>query len=154
MQFDPTNWQTWDQIANHPIFTERKTQIHEWSYDPTKYSPLADYSGSISDHYLPFDPPQPKIVNDAAALLDITNLADVCRLIKEIYGIIAYEIVVLDDFTVYVWVKHDLIEIEVYPVHFDNDYKLLLFAKKPVEIEEERFRWPRELVDFIPHKNA
>jgi len=102
--------------------------------------------------YVHVDPAPSTEAQRAIATRDIVNLADACQKIIELYGPTAHEIVVLDDFTVFVWLKNVRFSITIYPLQLDGDYKLMLFADSPVEIDEFRCKTVDELVESITRR--
>ena len=72
------------------------------------------------------------------AAQDIVNLAESCERIIKLYGDTSHEMVILDDFTVFVWLKNERFSLEIYPLQLDGQYKLMLFAKPPLDIDELR----------------
>ncbi len=149
MTFKPTDWRTWNRLDDHPIFGQEKSLIAKWSNDPSQYCELNTYSRFMPEWYIHVDPQPPVAVQRAIATRDITNLADACKSIVERYGNSAHEIVVLDDFTVFVWLKNNRFSITIYPLQLDEEYKLMLFAESPVKINELRCKDVNDLVDSI-----
>ena len=118
MTLDPTDYTTWTAFSAHPIFGDSKARITEWSHDPSCYSDLDDYGQFIPEHYVHVDPAPPVREQLQAADRDIANLASTCAQIEQTFGPIKYEMVILDDFTIYVWVRHARFVVEIYPNNF------------------------------------
>lgn len=146
--FDPTDWQTWTRLDDHPIFGLDKARISTWSHDPSQYCDLDNYTRFDHECYVHIDPPPPADTQRAIATRDTRNLADVCRQITERYGETTHEIVILDDFTVFIWLKNNHFSITIYPLQLDG-FNLMLFAESPLDIDELRCRNVNELVDSI-----
>lgn len=140
MPFDPTDHSTWTTFSDHPIFGETKSVIAEWSLDPSQYCDLGNYGHFMPEWYVHFDPPPSKEEQLRIANRDILNLSSVCAALKKAFGRIEYELVILDDFTVYVWVKNPDFTVEIYPNH-DSERKgiVQLFAETLNDVIEEYY---------------
>ena len=99
--------------------------------------------------YVHVDPSPSVETQRAIATLDIGNLADACQQIIARYGTTSHEIVILDDFTVFVWLKNNRFSITIYPLQLDAEYKLMLFAETPLDIDELRCKNVSELVESL-----
>ena len=55
----------------------------------------------------------------------------------------------LDDFTVFVWLKNEHFSLTIYPLQLDAEYKLMLFAEPPLNIDELRCQNVNELVQSL-----
>ena len=113
MALDPTDFTTWTAFGDHPIFSTEKSNITAWSLDPSRYCELNYYGQFMPDCYVHVDPAPPVEEQLETASRDIANLALVCAEIEHAYGKIKYELVILDDFTVYVWVQHPRFSIDI-----------------------------------------
>ena len=149
MTFDPTDWQTWTRNDDHPIFGDDKSRIANWSHDPSQYCDLNNYSKFMPEWYVHLDPPPSTESQQAIATHDIANLATSCKQIIERYGDTSHEIVILDDFTVFVWMNNEHFSLRIYPLKLDGEYKLMLFAEPPLEIDELRCRNVNDLVQSL-----
>jgi len=103
----------------------------------------------MPEWYVHVDPPPPTESQQAIAAYDIANLATSCKQIIERYGDTSHEIVILDDFTVFVWLKNEYFSLKIYPLQLDGEYKLMLFAESPIEIDELRCQNVSELVQSL-----
>ena len=83
MTFDPTDWQTWTRYEHHPIFGIEKSNISNWSHDPSQYCDLNNYSQFMPEWYVHVDPPLPTESQKVMAARDIANLATSCKRIIE-----------------------------------------------------------------------
>ncbi|MCO6045204.1 hypothetical protein NG895_14930 [Aeoliella sp. ICT_H6.2] len=138
MSLDPKNYRTWDRLDLHPVFGPDRSNIASWSYDPSQYSSLTGYGVFLPEWYVHVDPAPPVHVQIATAKRDLENLASACREIEKAFADIRYELVVLDDFTTYVWVRHARFEIELYPGLFGEETVLKMFVERP-RLKEEEF---------------
>jgi hypothetical protein len=131
MMLDPTNYRTWNDFKDHPIFSSSKSAIEKWSHDSSRYCELNTYNHFWPDYYVHVDPQPPIEYQVQVAQRDIFNLATVCNEIENRFGVIIYELVILDDFTAYVWISHRNFAIEIYPTMPDDDGILKLFIDRP-----------------------
>jgi len=152
MKFDPTNWQTWSRYEDHPVFGPEKFQITDWSQDPSQYSDLSTYSRFLPEHYVHLDPPPALESQQKIAIRDIKNLSMSCEQLIGRYGSTTHEMVILDDFTVFVWMKNEHFSLSIYPLQLENEYQLMLFAESPLDMDEIRCRNVNELVQFLFNK--
>ncbi len=147
MTFDPNDFRTWTQFDDHPIFGQHKANIAEWSLDASQYCKLSAYSTFMPEWYVHTDRPLPVAEQRAIASRDLINLANACRRIIETYGPTSHEVVILDDFTVYVWLKNERFHIEFYPMMPTDCGILLLFIESPVSVDE----LPCSTIDELIH---
>ncbi|QDU54125.1 hypothetical protein [Aeoliella mucimassa] len=131
MSLDPKNYRTWKSLGEHPVFGPLKTNIESWSHDASQYGDLSNYRGFLPEWYVHLDPAPPVTVQIATAERDLQNLASVCCGIERAFGDICYELVVCDDFTVFVWVRHTMFGIELYPGLFGEATLLRMFVDHP-----------------------
>ncbi len=131
MTLDPTNHRTWIAFEDHPIFSPEKSNIEAWSHDSTRYCDLDDYGRFWPDHYVHIDPPPSVDAQKRIAKRDIANLASACERIETAFGHVRYELVVLDDFTAYVWISHARFTIEIYPDFPDENTIIKMFIDTP-----------------------
>lgn len=132
MTFNPTNYTTWNAFGDHPIFGLTKSNITDWSLDPSRYCELKYYGQFMPNCYVHIDPVLPVDEQLKIASHDITNLALACAQIEQTFGQIKYELVILNDFTVYVWIQHQRFSIEIYPNNFpDEDGIMTVFIDLP-----------------------
>lgn len=149
--FDPTDYTTWTTFGDHPIYGPTKSQIAEWSLDPSQYSSLDDYGDFMPEYYvhLVTAPAVEKQVEIADR--DIANLASACEQIQNVFGKTQYEMVILDDLTVYVWLRQQRFAVEIYPIELPNEDNILtLWIDSPeVEVCEYRCRTVPEVVEAL-----
>lgn len=100
MSFEPTDWKTWTRLEDHPIFGPKKSQIADWSLEPTFYCELGNYGTFMPEWYMHLLPPPPIEIQRAAATSDIAILSDACRQVIENFGSCLHELVILDNFAV------------------------------------------------------
>lgn len=80
--------------------------------------------------------PAPRVeYQQQIAQRDIANLASACEQIETAFGKIRYELIILDDFTSYVWISHQQFLIEVYPSFPYEKTILKMFVYNP-DIDE------------------
>ena len=103
----------------------------------------------MPEWYVHVDPPPPVAEQQEIATRDIGNLQDACRRIIETYGPTSHELVILDDLTVFVWLKNPRFQIVVYPMLGLEDYMLMLFIESPVSVEELRCDSIRDLLNHL-----
>lgn len=134
---DPRNFRTWTSLADHPIFTNRREFVADWSSDPSVYENLASFPTVFDPNwYVHINPQLPEAVQASYAARDIRNLADICAAIEDRFGPITHELFVLDDLTVYVQMKSDRLLLEIYPDHFDETGAIVnCFVDEPFEAE-------------------
>jgi hypothetical protein len=138
MPLNPTNHTTWTAFSDHPIFGPTKWNINDWSLDPARYCALDSYGQFMFEHYIHTVHTPPSVEQRLIAARDITNLASTCAQIEQAFGQIKYELVILDDFTVYVWVQHPRFSVEIYPNNFPTEIGILkLFIDAPPTLAEE-----------------
>lgn len=131
MSLDPANFRTWTAFEDHPIFGPDKSKIQSWSNDASQYSDLDSYGRFLPGYYVHIDPAPSVDVQQRTARRDIENLASACDQIEKTFGAICYELVVLDDLTVFVWIRHKQFSVEVYPCFPDEDAILRMFVDMP-----------------------
>ncbi len=154
MMLSPTDFKTWKRLDDHPIFGAGKANISDWSHDPDQYGRLENFGQFKPEWYAHVDPELPVEQQRQIATQNLRNLADACDKVIETYGDVTYELVVLDDFTVFVWLKNETISISIYPLQFDDEFKLMLFLDAPVLAEEIRCRDSEHLVHSIKREIA
>lgn len=153
MSFDPRNYPTWDRLESHPVFGLDKPNIESWSHDPSQYSNLASYGVFLPEWYVHLDPAPSKHDQTATAKRDLANLASACRQIENRFGSFRYELVVLDDFTTYVWVRHESFDIDLFPGTYGEEDRLIMFVDRPCSQENEfRFRSAFQLVETLSQR--
>ena len=154
MTLDPTNWQTWHRLDDHPIFGPRKSQISEWSNDPSQYDDIGNYSTFKPEWYAHVDPNLSIEQQREIVANDMRNLAESCCGLIERYGSVLHELVVLDDFTIFARIMNDSFSIAIYPIQFDADCNLMLFIDSPVVVEEIRCSNPTHLTETVTREIA
>ena len=138
MAFDPTDYKTWTSFSDHPIFGETKHAIDQWSHDPSRYDDLNSYTQFLPQWYVHVDPAPPESEQLKAARRDIAQLCETCTAIESAFSPIRYELVVLDDFTVYLWIEHERFHIELYPNSYGREsFPIRLFIESPSALEDE-----------------
>ncbi|MDB2687683.1 hypothetical protein N9Y42_10775 [Mariniblastus sp.] len=145
----PTDYRTWTALADHPIFGPAKSLITDWSADPSQYCDLTSYSDFMPECYVHVDPAPPESEQRAIATRDLANLRDACRQITEFYGPSIHELVILNDFTVFIWLKNHRFHITVYPMLGLENHMLMLFIESPVSIEELPCDTIEELLSYL-----
>jgi hypothetical protein len=134
---NPRDYKTWTTFADHPIFSDRKHIVAEWSSDPSVYGDLKDYSTFKVDWYVHQDG-LPTEVHASFAARDIRILVESCAAIEREFGDIQHEVFILDDFTVYVRIVSSQFDIELYPDNLsDEGHVLGLFIDSPETDESE-----------------
>ena len=134
---NPCDYKTWKLLADHPIFSDRKYAVAEWSSDPSVYENLDSYSVFDPDWYVHVDPRLPTKVQAACAASDTRNLALACKMLEQRFGKLTHELFVLDDLTVYVNIRAGTLTLDMYPVNCDDSgHILMLFVQSPVEADE------------------
>ncbi len=131
MPLDPTNYRTWSDFKDHPIFSPSKSSIETWSHDSSRYCDLNTYGRFWPDHYVHIDPAPPVEYQQQIAQRDIALLAEACQQIESTFGDIRCELVILDDFTAYAWISHKQFSIEVYPGLPEEGPMLKMFVDDP-----------------------
>ena len=151
MALDPTDYKTWTALGDHPIFGDSKFRIEEWSHDPSCYCELDSYKEFNLDWYVPVDPAPPADQQLEIANRDIAYLRSTCSQIERLYGTIKHEMVILDDYTVYVWARTAQFSIEIYSINFlDDDVVLRLFIDRPDVAEcEHECRSVEDLINAL-----
>ena len=141
MPLDPTNYATWTTFGDHPIFGDTKCRIDDWSHDPSLYSELDAYGQFLREWYVHVDPAPPTHEQVQIAEYDIKILASVCAEIEHVFGAIIYELVILDDFTVYIWVEHPRFSVNVWPACCRNreDTELFVVINESPDLESEHY---------------
>ncbi len=128
---NPRDYNTWTSFADHPIFTDRKHAVTDWSNNPSVYGDLNDYSTFKIDWYVHQDG-LPTEAHESFAARDIGILVESCAAIEREFGEIQHELFILDDFTVYVWIVSSQFDIEIYPDNLSDDGHVLgLFIDSP-----------------------
>lgn len=148
MTLDPTDYTTWTTFSDHPIFGDTKFRITEWSHDPSRYCELLSYGHFMPECYVHILPTLPVEEQQRIADRDIRIFANACAEIERIFGEVIYELVILDDFTAYLWVKHSRFEIELYTgKDIRSDHIITMFIDSPdVDDSECACRSTTELV--------
>jgi len=90
----------------------------------------------MPEWYVHIDPAPPVSQQFAVASRDLANLREACRRIIETYGLTTHELVILDNFTVYVWLNNPCFHIVIYPMLGLEKYMLMLFIESPVTVDE------------------
>lgn len=146
---NPRDYKTWTSFADHPIFSERRHSVADWSLDPTVYDDLTHFPSVFDpDWYVHQDPKLPTDVQVACAARDICNLADTCAALEQRFGQLSHELFVLDDLTVYVHVTTDSLTLDIYPKHLgDSGQILMLFVQFPIEADDLGFE---SVADVVP----
>ncbi len=105
----------------------------------------------MPEYYIHVDPAPPIDQQLKIAERDIRNLAFTCAEIERRFGEITYELVILDDFTVYVWVRHSQFAIELYPNNLgDGNHILKMFIDSPdVEASERDCQTVTEVIESL-----
>jgi hypothetical protein len=137
MALDPTDHTTWTAFGDHPIFADTKSRIAEWSHDPSCYCEPDSYGQFMPHYYVHVDPAPPIHEQLQIAERDIKNLASVCSQVENAFGPIKYELVILDDFTVYVWVQHPRFSIDIYPNNFSDETAIIKLIVESPGVESE-----------------
>lgn len=137
MVLNPTDYTTWTDFADHPIFGEAKSDINDWSLDPSRYCEGKYYGQFIPEWYVHVDPAPPVDEQRELAHRDIANLASVCAYTEQVFGHLKYELVILDDFTVYVWVRHSRFSIDVYPNNYPCETAIIKMLIDSPGVESE-----------------
>ncbi|PHS18755.1 MAG: hypothetical protein COA78_01860 [Blastopirellula sp.] len=133
---NPRNYKTWTKFDDHPIFTDKKYSVSDWSSDPAMYDRPESYSTFLVDWYVHIDPQLPTEHQAKFAKRDIENLIESCAAIEREFGKTKHELFILDDFTVYVSIASSCFKIELYPDNLSDEGHILgLFIDSP-EIED------------------
>ena len=103
----------------------------------------------MPEWYVHVDPAPPESDQRTIATRDLSNLRDACRQIIESYGPSTHELVILNDLTVFVWLKNPRFHITVYPVLDLESHILMLFIESPVSIDELRCDTIEELLSYL-----
>ena len=148
--FDPCDYRTWKRLEDHPIFcVHKKTLIADWSKDPSQYSELPTYSKFMPEFYVHVDPAPDVSVQSAVLERDLKNLAGVCEQIIDRFGPAQHELVVMDDFTLFVWLRNERLDLCVYPMLPEDQAILVMFVHSPFIGDELRFNRVDELVGYL-----
>ena len=99
---NPCDYSTWTSFALHPIFSDARSAINEWSHFPQEYSDLGSYSCFMPEWYVHIDPPYPMDVQESVAEADIKSLQTATAKVCALQLLMRYELIVLDDYTVFV----------------------------------------------------
>ena len=141
MLLDPKDYRTWTVFADHPIFDKERDSIEEWSHDASRYSELKNYGVWMPECYIHITPSPSLDIQSALAKQDIEELASCLLALEQAFGSITYELVILDDFTVYVWVAGNGFALEIYPNNLmEPNYRFLMFIEHPVLVDEVQCR--------------
>ena len=101
-------------------------------------------------YYVHVDPAPPIDRQLQIAERDLRNLTSACAEIERTFGQIKYEMVILDDFTVYVWVRDARFSVELYNSFPDEDYLFKMYIDSPeVEASERDCQTIAELVEIL-----
>lgn len=134
---DPRSYKTWTSFADHPVFSDRRESLSDWSSDPSAYD-LSDRFPRQFDPewYVHVDPRLSTEVQAAHAARDIRNLAEFCAALERAFGPFDHELFVLDDFTVYVRVIHPTFTFDLSPHDYGDTSEILtLYVESPFEDE-------------------
>ena len=112
-------------------------------------TPLQTFGQLKPEWYAHVDPKLPVEQQCQIVKQDLRILADACEKVIKTFGEASYELVVLDDFTIFVWLKSEMISISIYPLQFDEEFKLMPFVDDPVLAEEIRSRDSEHLVNNV-----
>ena len=100
----------------------------------------------MPEWYVHVDPAPPESEQRAIAARDLANLQGACCRIIETYGPTIHELVILDDFTVFAWLKNPRFDITIYPKLGVDNYRLMLCIESPVSADELRCDTINELI--------
>lgn len=134
---NPRDYRTWTSFADHPVYSEQRNKIEEWSSDPSAYD-LSEYFPREFDPnwYLHQAPNLPSDIQAAHAARDILNLCKFCAAFEYRFGAFEHELFILDDCTVYVRITHPTFRLELMPHDFgDRDEILTLYVESPFDDE-------------------
>lgn len=137
MVLDPKDYRTWTAFADHPIFGKERASITEWSHDASRYCELKDYGVWMPECYIHIEPPPALEYQLDAAKQGIEGLSSCCHALETAFGSITHELIILDDFTVYVWVAGDGFALDIYPNSLlQPDCRFLVFLDRPIQLDE------------------
>ena len=129
---DPRNCETWTSISKHPIFSNRKKEIATWSHFPTEYGRL--------DHYTNFDHAMycdgydlDELEQRITTSRDVDLLKTGCRALESKYPGCKYELIVADDCTISVTLRHDRLDCYFIPSMPDQPPYFALNIDAPIE---------------------
>jgi hypothetical protein len=74
----------------------------------------------MPEWYVHIDPPYPLDVQESVAEADIKSLQTATAKVCTLQPSLRYEVIVLDDFTVFVLFDSPHLRFSVYPLHFDD----------------------------------
>jgi hypothetical protein len=134
---NPRDYRTWTSFADHPVFSDRRDSIADWSSDPEAYH-ISRYFPRRFDPewYVHVDPKLPTELQAAHAARDIRNLADFCDALDRKFGSFGHELFILDDYTVYVRVNHSEFTLDLSPHDYgDRNEILTMYVKFPFDDE-------------------
>lgn len=132
---NPRDFRTWRSLADHPIFSDARHDVEEWSTNPSLYDGIGP-AAFDPEWYVHEDPKLPTEVQAAVAEHDVRNLSATCSAIWQRFGEFAHELFILDDFTVVVCMQHQQFTLEIYPQHYRDDNSILsVFLDSPVDAE-------------------
>ena len=134
---NPRDYRTWTSFADHPVFSDRRNSIADWSSDPEAYDLSRYFPRHFDpDWYVHVDPKLPTDVQAAHAARDIRNLSDFCAALVRRFGPFDHELFILDDFTVYVRISHSQFTLDLSPHDYgDRDEILTLYVESPFDDE-------------------
>ncbi len=88
--------------------------------------------------YVHIDPPYPLDVQESVAEADIKSLQIATAKICALQLSLRYELIVLDDFTVFVLFDSPHLRFSVQPLHFDDRGKYFVGVDRPANLDDER----------------
>lgn len=149
MPLDPKNYRTWTAFSDHPIFGNERASVAKWSHDASRYCELKGYGAWMPEGYVHVEPPPALEIQLTAAKQDIEELSACCQALEGAFGRITHELIILDDFTVYVWAAGDEFSIDFYPNLLEPGYRFLVFFEKPNQLDEVRCKSYADVVTAV-----
>lgn len=134
---NPCDYRTWTSFADHPVFSNQRDTIDDWSSDPAAYD-ISDWFPRQFDPewYVHQDPKLPTDVQAAIAARDIRNLSEFCGVLEREFGKFEHELFILDDFTVYVRVIHSRFKLDLSAHDYGDCNEILtLYVESPFDDE-------------------
>ena len=93
---NPRDYRTWTSLADHPVFSEHRHVVSDWSPDPTVYDDLERFPRQFDpDWYVQFEPKLPTESQAAHAARDVHNLASCNTAFEREFGWIDHELFIL-----------------------------------------------------------
>ena len=90
----------------------------------------------MPEWYVPMEPRLPPDIQLSIAQRDLVNLRTACEHITKTFRETTYELVILDDFTVFVWLKNQGFRISLYPSQGVHGKMFTLFIESPITADE------------------